>query len=156
MPKSGVGFLVYDRNGDGKISNGAELFGDFTPQPTHPNPNGFLALLQFDQPANGGNMDLILDERDSVWPKLRVWIDDHCYRNPQEPCSSLPGELHKLGKEGIHSIGLVYSPSDKVDQYGNEFRYYAQANPKPHHLQEPDDELNERRMYDVFLVQPKK
>lgn len=135
-PGSGNAWLVYDRDGDGKIDSGQELFGTFTPHsdggvPGNKSANGFLALAWYDQPAQGGNMDLILDERDKIWPKLKLWIDEHCYQTPNQPCSALPRELYTLESKGIRSISLVYmtGSGSELDTYNNRFKYYAVLNP---------------------------
>lgn len=114
------GFLALDRNGNGIIDDGTELFGNLTPQPPSSTPNGYAALAVFDEPANGGNGNGVIDPGDSVYGRLRVWIDAN------HNGFSEPSELHTLHELGISRIGLKYRLSSYVDQYGNRFRYLAQ------------------------------
>lgn len=60
----GAGFLAYDKNQDGKINDGKELFGSATG-------NGFKELAEYDEDGNGW-----IDENDSIFDKLSVWVKD--------------------------------------------------------------------------------
>ncbi|MDR0935505.1 MAG: hypothetical protein LBM98_02350 [Oscillospiraceae bacterium] len=78
------GFLALDRNGDGKINDGSELFGAKTG-------DGFKELSVYDDDGNGW-----IDEGDSIFNKLRIW------QNNDDGTQSLIG----LGQAGIGAIFL--------------------------------------------------
>lgn len=58
------GFIALDKNNDGTINNGSELFGTKSG-------NGFLDLSVYDQDHNGW-----IDENDAVFTLLKVWSKD--------------------------------------------------------------------------------
>ncbi|MEO8505365.1 MAG: hypothetical protein ABI609_15825 [Acidobacteriota bacterium] len=111
-------FLVLDRNGNGVVDDGTELFGYATPLASGaPAQVGFLALAEYDTLALGGNQDGVIDARDAVFAHLTVWRD----LNRNGITDS--GELRPLSSTPVKTIGTRYVTSNLTDGYGNAFRY---------------------------------
>ncbi|QFY42494.1 VCBS repeat-containing protein [Candidatus Methylospira mobilis] len=83
-PVSGSGFLVLDKNNDGKVNNGSELFGPSSN-------NGFSELAKYDSDHNNW-----IDESDSIYSQLKVWTPD----------ANGNGTLSSLASLGIGAISL--------------------------------------------------
>ncbi|MCA1576616.1 MAG: hypothetical protein LC794_04535 [Acidobacteria bacterium] len=115
-------FLALDRNGNGMIDDGSELFGNVTPQ-SHPPAgtarNGFFALAEYDKPENGGDANGKIDERDAVYSSLHLW------RDLNHNGVSEPGELSRLSDWRVEAVSLAFKESRRRDEWGNGFRYRA-------------------------------
>lgn len=80
----GSGFLALDKNGDGTINSGGELFGTESG-------NGFSDLAAYDGDKNGW-----IDENDPIFNKLRIWTVDESGKS----------QLIALGQQGVGAIYL--------------------------------------------------
>jgi len=111
------GFLAFDRNGNGVIDDGSELFGDHTRLANGTAaPNGFEALRELDS-----NRDGVVDSRDTAWGRLLVWTDVN------HDGISAPTELRHPSAWGLTAIQVDYHWTGRRDRYGNIFRYEGQA-----------------------------
>ncbi len=108
--EGGNAWLAMDRDRDGKITSGAELFGDRTPQSApRGQKNGFRALADLDL-----NHDGVLDSRDPDFARLLLWHDQNMNG------ISEPGELIFFGSV-FRSIEVDAKESNRTDPSGNQF-----------------------------------
>jgi len=114
-------WLVLDRNHNGQIDSGREMFGNVSPQPKGGDRNGFVSLAEFDRIKFGGNGDGVIDNRDYIFRQLRLWNDVN------HNGTSEATELSSLDQHGVAVVELAYKLSSRTDRYGNEFRYRAKV-----------------------------
>ncbi len=103
------GLLVLDRDGNGAVDSGRELFGSETLLLNGSKaPNGFAALTELD--SNG---DALVDARDSAFSTLRVW------RDLDQDSATDTGELQTLADAGIVSLSTSHVNNVDADVHGN-------------------------------------
>jgi len=99
------GFLVLDRNGNGTIDNGSELFGvDTVKSDGTLAKDGFDALRDLDSNGDG-----VFDAYDLLFEQMRVWQDKN------QDGISQADELKSLTELGISTIHLDSNASNKLD-----------------------------------------
>lgn len=96
---AGSGYLALDKNGDGVINDGTELFGTASG-------NGFADLAQYDEDGNGW-----IDEADAIFSKLKVWVMDENGKS----------KLLDLKEAGVGAMYLGYQDTDfsQKDSHNN-------------------------------------
>ncbi|MBR6302348.1 MAG: hypothetical protein IKR35_00695, partial [Lachnospiraceae bacterium] len=82
--RSGSGYLALDKNEDGVINDGKELFGTSSG-------DGFKDLAAYDDDGNGW-----IDEDDEIWQKLKIWVMDE----------SGESKLYSLAESGVGALYL--------------------------------------------------
>jgi hypothetical protein len=129
-------FLCLDRNGDGEITSGAELFGNATPLRSGATAkNGFTALAEFDENGDG-----LIDSRDSIWQELLLWVDrNHDGRSSSDEI--IPAY------EVILGLGVDYRTIGRRDRFGNLLRYASVF-----WIGGPNNSVISRAYHDVLLV----
>lgn len=84
------GYLALDKNEDGKINDGSELFGTKSG-------DGFADLAEYDEDGNGW-----IDENDEIWDKLKIWVQDENGNS----------KLFSLADQGVGAICLQNASTD--------------------------------------------
>jgi hypothetical protein len=138
-PSRPQALLALDRDGNGTIDSGAEVFGNFTPLANGERaPNGFKVLAELD--AVGGSADGLINALDPVYFDLRLWSD----RNQNG--LSEAAELSRLDAAGITAVEVAYKEVRRQDGNGNKLSYEGQI-----HLDESGSQTV-RKIYDVFFA----
>lgn len=103
MLEGGSGYLALDKNGDGHINDGKELFGPKSG-------SGFNDLAAYDEDGNGW-----IDENDAIWSKLKIW------------CKNEDGtdSLYTLSDKGVGAVCLQNATTDfALNGAGNQTNGY--------------------------------
>ncbi|MBT0224123.1 calcium-binding protein, partial [Vibrio campbellii] len=129
------GLLALDRDGNGTIDSGRELFGDNTLDANGDvASDGYAALKAFD--SNG---DDVINQKDQVFDQLKVWVDANSDGVSQE------NELKTLKSLGVESIDLTHD---------NLHSQYHDTSGKSHQTQSVNLDVNnfDRRFVESLAV----
>ncbi|HKU17266.1 MAG TPA: hypothetical protein VJQ52_22930 [Steroidobacteraceae bacterium] len=121
-PRGDEAFLTLDRNRNGRVDDGSELFGVGTPLfEGGTAPNGFVGLAQYDQPLLGGNDDGVISREDAIWPELSMWLDSNA------DGVATADEMRRPESFGLTSFGVIPKVRRHIDRAGNSLPYWAWA-----------------------------
>lgn len=144
---SKLAFLAIDRNGNGVIDDGSELFGDHTIDGAR---NGFIALQKMNMELNGGVARASINADEPLFERLLLWEDEN---------HNGISEAHELQPAGLllSDIGLGYSEHKRVDGHGNllKWRGWASLRTGPGRNEAVKPAHQEARrldIYDVYFV----
>ena len=130
-------FLCLDRNQNGTIDDGRELFGNaVTLSDGTRARNGFVALAELD-----GNSDWIVDDRDEVWPLLLLW------RDLNHDGLSQANELSTVEDSALAAISLDHRWTGRQDSFGNSFRFQSEV-----WIRAESGRATPKPVYDIFFV----
>ena len=108
-PAAATPWLALDRDGDGAIGGGEELFGSATVLSGGARaPHGFAALRELDSDGDGR-----ITARDEAWSRLVLWSDRDADR------TSSAGEMAPLASRGVTAIELGFERAPRCDARGN-------------------------------------
>lgn len=108
-PTAATPWLVLDRDGNGKIEGGAELFGSGTELASGRRAHhGFEAVAELDE-----NQDGVVDSQDPKFAELRMWADHDGDRRSQ------PDELERLSARGVEQLSVDFHEQVICDARGN-------------------------------------
>jgi hypothetical protein len=140
-PNGNDAFVVFDRNGNGVVDDGSELFTNYNMLQLENTaaPNGFADLAQYDNVELGGNDDGFITDSDQVWPDLRLWLD----RNADGV--STPDEMLKPAAMGLTHLYTIPKDNNRTDPAGNVLPLWAWAKNKA------AKGNNKFKMIDVFF-----
>jgi len=137
-------FLCMDRNENGVIDDGKELFGSATPLLSGGTAeSGYAALGEFDWPQAGGNGDGKVDANDPLFERLCVWVDANRDGDSQRK------EISGLEQARVTGFEARYKKLHKEDDFGNLFRYTSRV-----YMRSPVGVVTAWPSFDVIFAVP--
>ena len=122
LARQRLALLWWDRNDNGIVDGGSELFGSSTPLMGGGLAfMGYEALAELDLPEYGGNGNGWADEGDGSWPDLKLWVDGN------HDGISQPFEILATRDVGLYAIRALAAHSMKRDAFGNWPKWWAPA-----------------------------